>query len=497
MITIVSRLALLLYLFFYSIGGNAQSVTFSFNYSTEFDDIPIAAMETSTGDFIVVGRQAVFPPALNLDKVLFLKLSPEGDSIKSSILSSPGGNCYINTLIPDSNGQFFGVGCSRQSPDEVSLWLIKMDDDLNLSWEEYYKTNCQYMGVVQGFRNSFSEILIYGNGDTGTATSYDLFICKTTLDGDSVSLQFYPDEGGEVAWTMNEDENSGRYYFLNTGRYIVNTNTWGQILTIGYDMNVDSIVGIPGRLIHYYNLLMINEDLLITGIKSLPSQQPYSAMNLLGIEKLDTNFSIVKADSLGSTHSDTLTYPGYITNIDTGLNERIWCGGTFRQDNNNIFSNFDSWILLACYDYDLNIKWQKFYGGDLYYGLWGVKATSDGGCLLLCTTYDDQTQFEERDILIMKVDSNGVITGDNSPTIESQEAIIFPNPSTEYLNAVIGAQYKEATLYLYDTQGKIVFVKILRDPQTRINTASLSVGAYIYKYVAKGKVIGSGKLVKQ
>jgi len=154
--------------------------------------------------------------------------------------------------------------------------------------------------------------------------------------------------------------------------------------------------------------MMIKENLILSGIKVI-SHSPH-ALNMLGIEKVDTSFIILNSDTLGSMNPDTLSYPGYFTNIDISNSSTIYYGGTFHQDNYQVFSYYDSWILLAKFDSNLNLQWEKFYGGDIYYDLWGLRATNDGGCLLLGSTYDDQIQYNERDIIIIKVDSNGVIT---------------------------------------------------------------------------------------
>jgi hypothetical protein len=98
----------------------------------------------------------------------------------------------------------------------------------------------------------------------------------------------------------------------------------------------------------------------------------------------------------------------------------------------------------------------------------------------------------------MKVDSNGVITGNNyPPLITSQDAILCPNPGSDYCIAILCSQHPDATLFLYDLNGRSIVVKDLHQPKTRINSESMPSGNYIYRFIANGRVIGTGKWVKQ
>ena len=99
----------------------------------------------------------------------------------------------------------------------------------------------------------------------------------------------------------------------------------------------------------------------------------------------------------------------------------------------------DDWIILNNLDSNLNLNWQKFYGGDAFYMLNALKATRDGGCIMLCSRYDELTQYHEYDILILKVDTNGLITTiGEGPSIPVEDVIVFPNPGKDYIN-VMGA----------------------------------------------------------
>ena len=481
---------------FFTIKGFGQSESFVFSYGSDYDEMPICCIELSNGDFVVSARQGIWPPANGTYQLLLIKLTPEGDTIKTKIISTSGGNCYINTFIPDSADQFYGIGSINIDQNESLVWLIKLDQELNILWEKTFNIGYISLGYVQGFVNSEHNLIIYGDGYIGTLSYYDLFTLRTSLDGDSMSVNIYSDPGTESSWAMTEQGTNKLYYLLISGKYLINTNSWGQILQLNDSLHVIAIDTIPGNLLYYYNILWYQDNLLITGIKVIA--QPPHALNLLGIEMIDTSYLIMHADTVGSMNPDSLSYPAYFKNIDTTQNNCIYYGGTFNQDNNYYFSPLDSWLELIKYDSQLCLQWQKFYGGDLYYGLWGIKATSDGGCLLLGSTYDDQVQYNERDIIIIKVDSNGLVTGNGpDPFIQSHDAIVYPNPGSDYLIIASGPQIKGAEFRMFDMQGKEVLGTTLKETQCRLSTVKLSPGNYVWSITLNGRTIESGKWARE
>jgi len=61
-------------------------------------------------------------------------------------------------------------------------------------------------------------------------------------------------------------------------------------------------------------------------------------------------------------------------------------------------------------------------------------ATNDGGCLMVGCRYDYETQDQERDIYIAKVNSDGLIVWTQEIPMGKQVTTVFPNPGTNRLN---------------------------------------------------------------
>jgi hypothetical protein len=165
----------------------------------------------------------------------------------------------------------------------------------------------------------------------------------------------------------------------------------------------------------------------------------------------------------------------------------------------NYYTPVDSWFFLNKLNSNLEVQWQKFYGGDAYYNLWNVLATQDGGCLMAGTRYDYITQTNLRDLYILKVDANGLIvgTGEELPSISVQDAIVYPNPGNEFFNIQSGPQINGAVFELFDLSGNLVLTTTLDERRETISTIQLSTGTYPYRITFDNKMVGSGKWLKK
>jgi hypothetical protein len=222
----------------------------------------------------------------------------------------------------------------------------------------------------------------------------------------------------------------------------------------------------------------------------------------VGFMKLDCTDSVLIQTYYGK-EGDTNNYPAVSNNGDFISKDNIYLGGT----PNLIAEQYpwqaeDTWIMLNLLDSNLNLKWQQFYGGDAFYHLRELRATQDGGCLMVATRYDENTQFEEYDAFILKVDSSGIITStDDHPVIPVNQLSIYPNPANDYTvvryPGVFGSYDKE--ILIYNTLGmNIKQVSASQDyDETKIDIPGWPSGQYIVVLQIQGKKVMTGKFIKQ
>jgi hypothetical protein len=219
----------------------------------------------------------------------------------------------------------------------------------------------------------------------------------------------------------------------------------------------------------------------------------------LGIIKLNANDDFIAGNHFGKS-GDTTSYVGASSNLDFISSDEIFFGGTSNIVPPGLYQTEDSWIILNNLNSNLNLNWQRFYGGDAAYFLWALKATLDGGCLLMATRYDADIQDHELDIFILKVDSNGLLTstGDN-PSIPVQQLAIFPNPARDVITIrypdIFG--YDDKEIIIFNSLGnKIVHISATKNlTETPVNVSTLPAGLYYTVLRVEGEKVAIGKFI--
>lgn len=243
-----------------------------------------------------------------------------------------------------------------------------------------------------------------------------------------------------------------------------------------------------------------------------PEWESDTSFYLLGsnqYQEPDYNLSVIKQyDPIDTSNfkqliwhiSDTVDFPAPWKGIGLKHQDTIYFGGT-RNLNiyNPYFSTQPSWFIIVQTDSALNVRWERFYGGDAYYVMTNVLAAKDGGCFVGGTRFDYlNTTEQQRDLVLLKINSEGLIVGSTetaSPLLS--EAIVFPNPGKDEMQLRIAHQHPVSLVTLYDLGGKMVLQQQINGWEAAVNTTGLGAGTYIYVITAQTGLHESGKWVKQ
>jgi hypothetical protein len=196
---------------------------------------------------------------------------------------------------------------------------------------------------------------------------------------------------------------------------------------------------------------------------------------------------------------DTILYTGGKINTAISGNS-IFVAGVYNIDPLHYpLQSTPIWVQITRTDMGLNIISQHFYGGDPVYMPYSIISTSDDGAFITGFRWDYNTPYDlQFDVFVLKSDANGVIIDiPKNVTWQASEAILCPNPGSDYCIAVVGPQYCVPPLTLFDLNSKPVIAQDLYQSSTRINTSSLAPGFYAYRFYSGQKLIGQGKWVKQ
>ena len=75
------------------------------------------------------------------------------------------------------------------------------------------------------------------------------------------------------------------------------------------------------------------------------------------------------------------------------------------------------------------------------------------------------------------------------------DIITYPNPGNNTLN--ISSALQNASVEVYDINGKLVYSQALTEQVTAIDAGDWAEGVYVWKVIAKGKNVETGKWIKE
>ena len=174
----------------------------------------------------------------------------------------------------------------------------------------------------------------------------------------------------------------------------------------------------------------------------------------------------------------------------------IYIGGNYNYQE-SIFDVDNSYLRLTKMDSSYNVIWTKDYGGDANYRLTGITATSDGGCIMYSPRYNHNA-LQQVDVIIIKVDGNGLVTSTTSIPMPQQTITPYPNPSNGQLNfkkedPSVSSRFD---VNIFDISGKLVFQKRETDLTETFDLSHLSEGNYMYQITSENAIVAVGKWVK-
>ncbi len=289
---------------------------------------------------------------------------------------------------------------------------------------------------------------------------------------------------------LKKSDNSGYYLFIVAG---VTYTGAEQIFSLDSSFSIIRVDSVPGGVFNFCNTKWISDTkFILTG--HVLGSGPGSAYIIKAIV-LDTSFSVFHENQFG-TITDTSSIPGLRKNLDFSYPNEVYIGGIYVYGEYNNFGSMDTWFFLNHVDTTLELDWQKFYGGDKNYALWGLLATKDSGCLMYGATYDWQKYDYQRDIIAIKVNKHGLLLSSGNPQMDkAKDIIIFPNPGIDKI--FIRTMLKSITLSLYDLMGKCVLSKNLQPGLDQLFTGNLPSGIYFYHMWQGNKKVDSGKWIKE
>jgi len=281
-------------------------------------------------------------------------------------------------ILATSDGGYLQIGETGFIPDGAKIMVAKLDSTGNYAWKKEYGTLGHNLG------NSAIEVndgyVVVG------AMDQDSTIMKINKDNGSVIFTSTFNAGGSDA-LENVVEISGGYAAVGYVAAEDTENTFytegeGQMVFLDELGTVEQVVDLNSYMSHAYRIASYNDQLIISGLTE-------EALDY-ALVKMDMNGTVVWAKTYGGS--------GYDHNFafDMNLNGTIFLSGHTLSGT----ENWDTYTMMI--DNDGNLLWENKTGNPrgfdpqyIHDEVWGLKATDDGGVIVVAGTGDEYEEYSE------------------------------------------------------------------------------------------------------
>jgi hypothetical protein len=442
--------------------------------------------ETPQGNYLL---DAVFFNYLDDVYSIFYKMNMNGDLIDSIVFD----NEYVNAI---SNFVEMEDGVYRifqdVHEDEINYKFVLTD--ININMEKILEI--EYSSEETA--HTFSNFILLENGNTLFASS--VIKPNSTFEKDLVFYLFAPN--GELL-KQNKIIIDTKYLLhfvlkdlqeLPDNNYIGSTHLFmygeDEFNLIKFDTNLMPIDSL--HITNTFNTEWISNEGLIKSETNYYtggfSRSPGNINKYYGLAKANLNFEAEKTIEFGYYDDSVTNVPASLNHLDYKDNSLFFLGNY----DYNIFEK-PRYMDIYKFDDDLEIIWHKIIGAkeDHFVPL-SIKGTNDGGCIIIGQIENYENNVF--DACIVKLDEDGIVNTKETFLIIS-DAVVFPNPGKEKL--IIKSTLTETEFLLTDLQGKSILQQKITDENTEINTQNLNPGIYLWTLKKEGKMVESGKWIKE
>ncbi|MBE0640304.1 MAG: T9SS type A sorting domain-containing protein [Bacteroidales bacterium] len=319
---------------------------------------------------------------------------------------------------------------------------------------------------------------------------------ELTKDGQLLNFVFDPEL---VFWHIHYDflfkpDNQGFYTFMLEHTPSVPISGW----IYDYDFKLENRAyhQIPNYFNKFFTALPIDDELIYLAGSY---REPMPFINeQVGVMKMTLDGTAL-ITYLFEPLMDSTSYPALYNSLDVlSDGSLIFCSSYGLEDYNYFANGTPTWISLFKFTPDLELIWHKFIGDGGSFEAHCMRV-SHSDEIVIAGGYNPvppQSPYI-RSLMIMKTNSDGLITGidDETTAFATTEAILFPNPAGDFAIVDFSLQYKTATLQLLDFAGRTVFERALTANHQQVDISGVPAGAYVYRIFDSKGLEEGGKLV--
>jgi hypothetical protein len=467
----------------------AQVNTFSFLYETPDNKGSYIAIEDNDGNFIAPIRLltgTAYGPS-GPDMAFLLKFSPAGDTSGYYYSLPDTAFSFINITKTYDGGYLVAGSSNAVGTDSVNLLLVKLNYGLEVEWMKHHY---MYGNFIISIENIFPMddhgFILLGMVCIFPCSHQYPYFARIDQYGNMVHETIYDYFSGfPYEYMLNPAKN--RIWMFAVG---LPPHTNGRSVTV-LDTTFTFISSHPlqpfGTPPYYAKWL--NDTSFIYSYQARKVGLPYQDQEFT-IEIQDTLFNVLQFDQFGLP--DSYDCPAWFKGLDFRHPDTIF----YAANTGLVFGppspGYTNWFMVRQSDGQLQERFRHFYGGDSFYYVYSIIATSDGGCFVYAGKYNiDTGNFE---LFFLKLNSEGMLVGTNDPDIQQRMSLLYPNPASD--EVVLETYLDATTIKMYDINGRMVRHSNGIKGKNLINLSGLSAGMYVISLYSKGEFIENHKLIK-
>lgn len=405
---------------------------------------------------------------------------------------------YGYMLVDDELSLIHAFGLEATDSISWTSVMVTYDFDLNVIEKKYFHLNGFFLGAIGRFfdNGNFIGLVNNGNGENKAAL-FDPELNIIKVDSTNLYNAFYSFRGFHKA--ENDLVKATFTYEKDVVTYDSNLEIVSQSITeineLGYNNTLDfNLKQAYWNGEHYLGGIISRFDYVNN--KSFDEEVIY---RMSATDSLTKVFSYVRPDSLVLLSSNPRTYD--FINVDyqfLATNKRActgsyWSPGCYSEVN------------LKCISDSGNLRWSLYFGNDANYRPYELIATADSGAVLIAWRYDSAVNLpSEHDLYYLKFDKHGnqeldffsPFLNTSAPEIEIMSALVYPNPTSDYLYIQSGRPSQNAQLKIFDMSGRTVLCEEI-DMTAKIDLRELVSGAYTFILEDDLGELSNGKFVKE
>jgi hypothetical protein len=471
---------------------NAQ-YSFELWLNSDIDEYPRDMIMNSTDNYVGIIRKTSSTD-YRVDNYIY-KIDTFGDTTSRAFIK-PDTIMLLDKIIQVSESpiEYLVVGTGYHQDSSASLWFsyfMKIDNNLNIIWEKVYHL---HQVNENPFYPIYSQLLKLVNGGylhANNLVSYrKMFLFEMSESGDSVAYRMY--EGDSTGYTLGltyNPDSTSYWLHISGGQYEPNGPEC-QCVEINMQLEQTAYMNYPRYFHTEYTTKLLPFEGLVTA-STFFNPFPKTPEEYIAAFKLDNNFNVIGECMM--TSPDTANDGGYKM-LDFICPTKIYFGGDFNHQI-GIWVPGPTWFVIGTLNEEFELENELYIGGDATYNLKTITATADTGVLISGTWYDYSSESYERDVIILKLSKDELITGQTEQeTIPVSTVILYPNPGNNNLN--IRTTQKGVQFKMWDMERKLVIDQKINQKITSINTSSLKTGAYSWQLLKDEKIVDAGKWIR-